>query len=89
MEEHGTLTLEKMNQAEEVDTSLYTLTNTLEWNGASALLYPDVLETYANQYGCDWLIIPSSVHEVLLSPDEVLSDHPYLYRRDKKELICM
>ena len=113
LEEHGTLTLEKMNQAEEVDTSLYTLTNALEWNGASALLYPDVLETYANQYGCDWLIIPSSVHEVLLrpycseaeienarsaisdvnasllSPDEVLSDHPYLYRRDKKELICM
>ena len=102
-----------MNQAEEVDTSLYTLTNALEWNGASALLYPDVLETYANQYDCDWLIIPSSVHEVLLrpycseaeienarsaisdvnasllSPDEVLSDHPYLYRRDKKELICM
>ena len=113
LEEHGTLIFEKMNQAEKVDMSLYTLTNALEWNGASAILYPDVLETYANQYGCDWLIIPSSVHEVLLmpycseaeienarsaisgvnasllSPNEVLSDHPYLYRRDKKELICM
>lgn len=107
--DNGVILPEKMN--EKFDASLYALTNMREQYGASVLLYPNILEMYANQYECDWLVIPSSVHEVLLRPcyseaeienvcaaiteineslleaDDILSDHPYLYRRDRKELI--
>ena len=111
LESHEDILPKEMIYDRELNPPIYALTNALNWNGASAILYPNVLETYANQYDCDWLVIPSSVHEVLLSPysseseiknlcevirevntlllepDEFLSDHPYLYKRDKKELI--
>lgn len=113
LEGHEDFPQKEMIYGRELNTSLYVLTNALDWNGASTILYPNVLETYANQYDCDWLVIPSSVHEVLLSPysseseiknvcevltevnalllepDEFLSDHLYLYKRDKKKLISV
>lgn len=45
---------------------LYILTNLRGVNGAAALLYPGALEAAAKQIGGDLLILPSSIHEVLL-----------------------
>src|SRR5699024_9459368 len=45
---------------------LYILTNLMGVNGAAALLYPGILESAAKQIGGDLLILPSSIHEVLI-----------------------
>lgn len=48
--------------------TIYVLTNTMKFYGASCILYPDVLATFAASKDCDFYIIPSSIHEVLLIP---------------------
>lgn len=47
---------------------LYVLTNSSGINGASAILYPHVLRDFSRQLKQDLVIIPSSIHEVLLVP---------------------
>ena len=47
---------------------MYIMTNRQEVNGASVLLYDDVLQTFALKKKTDFYILPSSVHEVLLIP---------------------
>ena len=54
---------------------IYVLTNTKGVNGAYSMLYPGVLESFAQAAGSDLVIIPSSIHEVLLIPQE--SDMDY------------
>ena len=34
------------------------------------MLRVDLLESFAGLCGCNWYILPSSVHEVLLTPDK-------------------
>ena len=46
--------------------ALYCLTNRLSSYGAAAILYPGLLKEYARRCGRNLLILPSSVHEVLL-----------------------
>lgn len=53
---------------------LMVLTNTQGMHGAGALLYPDQLETIAQQMGTDFFVLPSSVHEVLILPDDGSQD---------------
>lgn len=48
------------------ESGMYCLTNPEKTWGAAELLKPGVLEAAAEQLGGDFLIIPSSVHEVLL-----------------------
>ena len=43
-------------------------------NGASALLYGDVLKDFANKKGTDMYILPSSIHEVILLPSDRIND---------------
>ena len=38
-------------------------------NGAACILYPDVLRECSRKIGGDLLILPSSIHEVILMPD--------------------
>lgn len=45
---------------------LLVLTNETKVNGAGTMLYPNLLETIANQLDSDLIIIPSSTHEVLI-----------------------
>ena len=47
---------------------LSILTNTSGIFGASAMLYPGVLKEFSKKIGHDLIILPSSVHEVLLLP---------------------
>ena len=53
---------------------LMVLTNTQGMHGAGALFYPDQLETIAQQMGTDFFVLPSSVHEVLILPDDGSQD---------------
>lgn len=48
---------------------LHVLTNKSGIHGASCLLYEDILKDFADQTGTDFIILPSSIHEVLLFPD--------------------
>lgn len=54
---------------------IYVLTNTKGINGAYTILYPGVLESFAQTADCDLVIIPSSIHEVLLLPHEPDMDY--------------
>lgn len=99
---------------------IYVLTNEAKIQGAACMLYENVLQDFAEKRGSDLVILPSSVHEVLLvparaygglvngrpyravvrdfnnmvasvnetevAPDEVLSNHIYIYDRAKKKL---
>lgn len=49
---------------------MYVLTNQEKLYGAAALLYSERLKKLADRMGCDLLILPSSIHEVLLIPDD-------------------
>lgn len=47
---------------------MYILTNQDGFKGAAAVLYEGVLKEFAKQEGCDLLILPSSIHEMILVP---------------------
>ena len=51
------------------DDTLYILTNTSEFHGAGCLLYPGQLKSFADSLESDLIVLPSSIHEVLLTPD--------------------
>lgn len=58
----------------------YVLTNTSCVNGAICMLYPDVLKQFSERVERDLIILPSSIHEVLLMPDEGKADYRELSR---------
>ena len=47
---------------------MYVLTNQSHLNGASALLYKDILRDFAHSLEENFYILPSSIHEVILVP---------------------
>lgn len=49
--------------------SLYIMTNRQKVNGATVLLYDDILKDFAREKESDFYILPSSIHEVLLVPE--------------------
>lgn len=50
------------------DNHMYILTNSIRQLGASAILYPDLLERISNELRDDFYILPSSIHEVIILP---------------------
>lgn len=69
----------------EDELTLYVLTNREKIFGASAMLYSEKLKELADRFGCDLLILPSSVHEVLIVPDDRKREYDY-YRWMVKEV---
>ena len=63
--------------------SLYILSNTNGTLGAAVMLYPRVLADFATACGSDLVILPSSVHEVILSPARDMDDMDRL-----NEMVC-
>ena len=58
--------------------TLYVLTNNFAHHGAACVLYPDKLKDLADRFGSDLLILPSSIHEVLIVADsETFTEHDY------------
>lgn len=49
-----------------VEKMLYVLSNKNGVNGASVILYPGVMELCADRLGGDLIVLPSSIHEVLI-----------------------
>lgn len=61
-----------------VDRTLHILTNTTSINGATSILYKNVLKDFADAHEVDELVIlPSSRHEVLLLPQRGECDYKY------------
>lgn len=56
------------NHPDDYDIPLYILSNTSNFNGAACMLYRDVLKNFADSVNDDLIILPSSIHEVLLIP---------------------
>lgn len=63
----------------EPERKMYILTNKQHFYGASAILYPGILEKYAGKLKHDFYILPSSVHEVILLTDTGVEDREHLY----------
>ncbi|MDY2628590.1 MAG: DUF5688 family protein [Lachnospiraceae bacterium] len=49
---------------------MFVLTNSSRCNGAAALLYENALEHASDRIGGNFYILPSSIHEVILLPDD-------------------
>lgn len=49
-------------------TAIYVLTNNIGVNGATTLLYENVMDQFANEIQSDFYILPSSIHELILVP---------------------
>lgn len=66
----------------EDEIPMFILTNEQRVYGASCLLYSDVLLPLADKLDSDLFILPSSIHEVILTPDR-----GYLSRTDLEETV--
>ena len=51
-------------------SSLYVLTNSEGINGAGCLLYPELLKELREYFQTEYYILPSSIHEVILLPEQ-------------------
>ena len=51
------------------EIQMYVLTNRLKIHGACCLVYPGLLEMLSEKLDSDLVIIPSSIHEVLIIPE--------------------
>ena len=56
--------------AEHIDVPMYVISNEKGKFGAFSLFYPETLKMLFEQFGCDMVLIPSSIHECLLIPYE-------------------
>lgn len=54
--------------SEDMESPLYVLTNRPGLNGACTILYQNLLKNFADSLKQDLVILPSSIHEVLLIP---------------------
>lgn len=57
-------------QSDQVRIPLFVLSNRQRLQGAVCMFYPGVLKQFAGRIGRNLYILPSSVHEVLLLPDQ-------------------
>ena len=71
------------------DPQIYILTNCYRTNGATALIYEKLLAQIADSFEKDLLILPSSIHEVLIIPVDHISkstlDHYATFIREVNE----
>ncbi len=58
--------------------TVYVLTNHIKNSGAACVLYDDILENFAKDIDMDFYILPSSIHELILVPDDGYMDAPVL-----------
>ena len=57
---------------------LYLLSNEAMANGASVMLYPELLKNIGDRFGDNYFIIPSSIHELILLKDSGDLDRGFL-----------
>lgn len=54
------------------DIPIYVVTNTSGVNGAAVLFYPGSMEAIAEKIGGGYYVIPSSIHDLIVLPDDTL-----------------
>lgn len=59
----------RLTARSEPDFPMYILSNRSGLSGAACMLYPDVLKDFADRMKANLVVLPSSIHEVLLLPD--------------------
>lgn len=52
------------------ELSMYVLTTSNNLNGACCMLYPNVIKDFSARMDCDFYILPSSIHEIILLPTD-------------------
>ena len=55
-------------------STMLVLTNNVQLNGAAALFYPGVMDQAAERLGGDFIVLPSSTHEVIMIPADGMTD---------------
>ncbi len=60
--------LEEFFDTAPLSPPMYVLSNSSGLNGAGCLLYEGILKDFASCIGSDLIILPSSIHEVLIIP---------------------
>jgi len=58
--------------------NMYVLTNDHGINGATCILYDNVIRNFAKVQDCNIFILPSSVHEVMLVPENTETEPEFL-----------
>lgn len=58
--------------------NMYVLTNDTGINGATSILYDNVIKNFAKVQECNIFILPSSVHEVMLVPENAETEPDFL-----------
>lgn len=79
-EEDADIMLDQMMKDNSNEMTVVTNERTL--NGAGVLFYPQMMEELSERMGGDFFILPSSVHEMLVLPDNGLYD-----AQDLKEMV--
>ncbi len=51
------------------EPTMYVMSNETKINGAAAMIFTDKLGEFAEEHGANLYILPSSIHEILLLPD--------------------
>lgn len=70
-----------LNEKLDIETMrepMFCLTNAQKMNGASLLLQEDIRKQIGEYLGSDYFVLPSSIHEVLILPDNGLFEVPEL-----------
>lgn len=65
---------EGLPSAEEPENPMWVLTNSMGIHGAGCICYKGVLDNLASRFHDSFYILPSSVHEVILLPEQAVSD---------------
>ena len=71
-QEETQIELQRLEQTKEQEESnqnaMYILSNVKGINGASCMMYPDVIRNFCRILKCNVYVLPSSIHEVILLP---------------------
>ena len=69
--------IESLENAEN-RVNMYVLTNDAGLNGATCILYDNVIKNFAKVQECNVFILPSSIHEVMLVPENAETEPEFL-----------
>ncbi len=74
--------LELVVDRESDDNPMYILSNDMGINGASCILYQDILYEFAHEIESDLYILPGSIHEVI-----IVKDNGYISKEDLVDMV--
>lgn len=52
------------------EIKMYVMSNCNGVNGAAVLLYPEIMQVFADKWGSNFYLIPSSIHELIAVPEK-------------------